>query len=237
MGQKTRRGSQAASANPETHCSSWCQNWTVKCTISHKQISSHTRLHPGQASWHKPDVFSVLNETCPPGYHYLQKACSTGHGGGLSVYRDELDLSPLPLPELSSFECLAFKCRPPFLMTVLVYRPPKPNPAFILEMHNLLSSFCAPSANTVILGDMNIHLKTPSCCRAAEFLQFLDYFNLTQHVDVPTPGAHSRSCHYRLCPYQQSTGVWPGHVWPQGHLHGVTISVPPHWGKKTPTLL
>ena len=33
---------------------------------------------------------------------------------------------------------------------------------------------------------MNIHLNTPSCCFAAEFLQFLDCFNLTQDVDVPT---------------------------------------------------
>ncbi|KAI2653128.1 putative RNA-directed DNA polymerase from transposon BS [Labeo rohita] len=60
-------------------------------------------------TWHQPEVFSVLNETCPPGYCYIQKAHSTGRGGGLAViYRSHLDLSPLVLPELSSFECLAF---------------------------------------------------------------------------------------------------------------------------------
>ncbi len=53
--------------------------------------------------------FSVLNETCPSGYCYLQKARSTGRGGGLAVvYRNQLDLTPLALPELYTFECLAF---------------------------------------------------------------------------------------------------------------------------------
>ena len=133
-------------------------------------------------------MFFVLNETCPPSYLYPQKASSTGCGGGLSViYRDELDLCPLPLPELSSFECLAFKCKPLFLTTVLlIHCPPKPNPAFIPEMYNLLSSFFTTSANSIILGDMNIHLNIPSCCLAVKFLQFMDCFNLTQHVDAPT---------------------------------------------------
>ena len=87
-------------------------------------------------TWHQPDVFSVLNETCPPGYCYLQQARSSGRGGGLAViYRNHLTLSPLPLPELSSFECLAFNSKHPLPMTVLlIYRPPEPNPRFIPEM-------------------------------------------------------------------------------------------------------
>lgn len=36
-------------------------------------------------TWHQPDVYSTLNEPCPPGYGYLQKARSTGRGGGLLV--------------------------------------------------------------------------------------------------------------------------------------------------------
>lgn len=57
----------------------------------------------------EPDgFFSILNETCPPGYYYLQKACSSGRGGLADIYHNHLDLSPLDLPELSSFECLAF---------------------------------------------------------------------------------------------------------------------------------
>lgn len=139
-------------------------------------------------TWHQPNTFSSLNESCPQGYSYLQKARSIGRGGGLSViYRSDLELSLQPLPELSSFECLAFKCKSlsPVLF-LLMYRPPKPNPLFITEMSNLLTTFCTSSADVIILGDMNIHVDTPSCRFAAEFLQLLDCFNLKQLVGVPT---------------------------------------------------
>lgn len=91
------------------------------------------------------------------------------------------------LPELSSFECLAFKCKPPLSTTILlIYRPPKPNASFIPEMSNLFSTFCTMSANIIALGDMNIHVNSPTCRFAAEFLQLLDCFNLALLVDVPT---------------------------------------------------
>lgn len=65
-------------------------------------------------TWQQPEVYSALNEVCPPGYSYLEKARSTGRGGGLAIiHRNALELSPLPLPVLSSFECLGFKCKPP----------------------------------------------------------------------------------------------------------------------------
>ncbi|KAG8008872.1 Rab3 GTPase-activating protein catalytic subunit [Nibea albiflora] len=139
-------------------------------------------------TWQKPDVFSALNETCSNGFCYLQRARTSGRGGGLAViHRSDLYISSLPLPELSSFECLAFKCKPPVHMTILfIYRLPKPNPVFITEMYNLLSIFCTTSANLIILGDLNLHVDSPSCHSATEFLQLLDCFNLTQLVDVPT---------------------------------------------------
>ncbi|XP_055022551.1 uncharacterized protein LOC129412584 [Boleophthalmus pectinirostris] len=143
-------------------------------------------------TWHQSQVYSALNEACPPGYTYLEVARSTGHrGGGLAViHRQHLELSSISLPPTSSCECLAFKCKPPFPVTVLlIYRPPKPNSAFIPEMADLLSTLCTTSANTIILGDINIHVDSPSCKPAADFLQLLDTFNLQQHVDVPT---HSR---------------------------------------------
>ncbi|XP_049434761.1 uncharacterized protein LOC125890251 [Epinephelus fuscoguttatus] len=38
----------------------------------------------------------------------------------------------------------------------------------------------------MILEDLNIHVDTPLCHFAAEFLHLLDYLNLQQHVDAPT---------------------------------------------------
>ena len=139
-------------------------------------------------TWHQPEVYSALNEACPPGYSYLEAARRTGRGGGLAViHRQDLEFSPISLPATSSCECLAFKIKPPFPMTVLLtYRPPKSNSAFIPEISDLLTTLCTSSANIIILGDINIHVDTPSCLPAAEFLQLLDSLNLQQHVDVPT---------------------------------------------------
>lgn len=138
--------------------------------------------------WHEPNVFSALNESCPPGYAYLEKARSTGRGGGLAaICRQDLELSSIPLPPLSTFECLAFKCKPPASITfLLIYRPLKPNPTFLPELQDLLSTFCTSSANIMILGDFNIHVDTPACFSVAEFLHLLDCSNLQQHVDMPT---------------------------------------------------
>ena len=137
-------------------------------------------------TWHQPEVYSALNEACPPGYSYLEAARRTGRGGGLAViHRQDLEFSPISLPATSSCECLAFKVKPPFPMTVLLtYRPPKSNSAFIPEISDLLTTLCTSSANIIILGDINIHVDTPSCLPAAEFLQLLDSLNLQQHVDV-----------------------------------------------------
>lgn len=112
---------------------------------------------------------------------------------------------------------------------ILIYRPPKPNPAFISEINELLSSVCTTSANTVILGDLNIHVDTPSRQPAADFLQLLDVLNLKQHVDVPT---HTRGHTLDLvitdsAPHHKSVGVRSGSVGSQGCFNGVQI-VSPH---------
>ena len=138
-------------------------------------------------TWHKPGEYSVLNEACPPGYNYMEKARSSGRGGGLAIIHRAEIKSPLPMPEFSSMECLAFKCKPPYSMTVLlIYRPPKPNPSFLPEISDLLTSLCTRSTNIVIVGDLNIHVDNPSCQFAADFLSMLECLGLQQHVEVPT---------------------------------------------------
>ncbi|KAM3604518.1 uncharacterized protein V6R79_012350 [Siganus canaliculatus] len=140
-------------------------------------------------TWQQAGVYKALNKACPPGYKYLFKAHGTGRGGGLAIfYRPDLDLFPLPLPTYTTFEALAFSCKPPWSMTLLlIYRPPpKPKASFFQEFQDLLTALCASTSNLVILGDINIHLNNPSCPSASDFLQLLDCFKLTQHVHDPT---------------------------------------------------
>lgn len=81
-------------------------------------------------TWQRPEVYSVLNETCPTGYSYIERAHSTGRGGGPAVYYlTGIHLTAVPLPTFSSFECLGLRCNYPLHITILfIYRPPKPHP-------------------------------------------------------------------------------------------------------------
>lgn len=139
-------------------------------------------------TWHNPVAYSVLNEACPPGYTYLEKAWTTGHGGGLVVIHSKIwNCHHSPLPKLSTFECLAVKCKHPRSITILlIYWPLKQHPGLITEMHEFLSTFCTSLSRVFILGDLNIHVDTPSNHFAAEFLELLDCLNLKQNVEVPT---------------------------------------------------
>ncbi|KAJ8346514.1 hypothetical protein SKAU_G00279150 [Synaphobranchus kaupii] len=80
-----------------------------------------------------------------------------------------------------------FETKPPYSMIILlIYRPPKPNPSFLPEISDLLTSLCSTSANIVILWDFNIHVDSPSGHSAVDFLSLLECLNLKQLVKVPT---------------------------------------------------
>lgn len=159
------------------------------------QHTRQNRLHGMDSSLHGVD-YSVLQPLQKFTPQLLLKfelwvlnTRSTGRGGGLAaIHRHDLELSSTPLPALSSCECLTFKLKAPFSLTVLLmYRPPKSNSAFISEISDLLTTLCTYSANIIILGDLNIHINALSCHHAAEFLQILEFLNRKQHVDVTTP--------------------------------------------------
>lgn len=144
-------------------------------------------------TWQQPDVFSVLNEACPPGYNYFSKARTIGRGGGLAVFhRSNIQTSILSIPPVNSFEHLVFNCKhttshhTTSATIALIYRPPKPHPSFLSEIHDFLISLCTSHSNILVLGDFNIHMDSPSCRLAANFNQVLDSLNLHQSVVGPT---------------------------------------------------
>ncbi|CAL9705986.1 unnamed protein product [Knipowitschia caucasica] len=179
-------------------------------------------------TWQKPDVFSALNESCPPGYAYAERARTTGRGGGLAIlHHSALKLTPIPLPNLTTFECLGLKGKYPLPITILlIYRPPKKHPDFIKEIHDFLATICTSSSNVLILGDLNIHVDTPSDHFAAEFLDLLDCLSLQQHVDVPS---HSKG-HILDLVITDSVPISKPHVYDIGVSDHKVISIdlPPH---------
>ncbi|XP_040912342.1 uncharacterized protein LOC121193970 isoform X2 [Toxotes jaculatrix] len=142
-------------------------------------------------TWHKPMDYVALNQTTPTGYSYVDNPRAEGRGGGIAViHRDDLTLSPLSIPAASSFEHLAFRLPGPQSLTVaIIYRPPKTTSSFLSDFTDFFTQLSSISSSLLLLGDFNIHIDSPKCKFSADFLDILNCFNLTQHVNSPT---HSR---------------------------------------------
>lgn len=139
-------------------------------------------------TWQKPMDYISLNLTTPPGYSYMDKPRLDKRGGGLAIiHRQHIKTSLVTIPTSSSFEHLVFKLSGPKpLVTALIYRPPKPNPAFPSDFSTFLTQLCAISPSVLLLGDFNYHVDSLNSLPAIEFLDILNCFNITQHVDFPT---------------------------------------------------
>ena len=95
----------------------------------------------------------------------------------------------------ASFEYLEVKLHtaPTVFRITVVYRPPSPkdnkltSAQFFHDFNDQLEHFSVSSARLLITGDFNFHVNEPSRDRlAAKFLDFLESYNLAQHVTEPT---------------------------------------------------
>ncbi|XP_071754179.1 uncharacterized protein LOC139910701 [Centroberyx gerrardi] len=142
-------------------------------------------------TWQKPLDYLSLNQTTPAGYSYMDNPRSEGRGGGIAViHRQDLNPRPLSIPAAPSSAHLAFKIPGPKpLVIAIIYRPPKPNPSFLSDLSEFITQLSSISPSILLLGNFNIHIDSPDCKSAIEFLDILNCFNFTQHVNFPT---HSR---------------------------------------------
>ena len=75
---------------------------------------------------------------------------------------------------------------------MVIYRPPfsTAHPVtvatFLDEFANFLEPIILSPEPLVIAGDMNIHVDDPDDSDAIKFLDLLDTYGLTQHVNTPT---------------------------------------------------
>ena len=112
----------------------------------------------------------------------------SGRGGGVAViYRKDFNCMPVVHGSFTSFEHLGFTVHAKVLVFILViYRPPKPNSAFIQEFAELVSHFMTRYDEILILGDFTIHVCGPPQSFTSDFLDFGESFYLTQAVQEPT---------------------------------------------------
>lgn len=139
-------------------------------------------------TWLHSNDYLALNLSTPSGFSYFNKPRLTGQGGGLAViYRDGLPVVEVPTPSVTSFECLVFKIgSAPSVLVVALYRPPKYNPDFFSELAEFLTLLSPICSAILLTGDVNIHVDSPSCHIASRFIEIIDCFNLTQHVNFAT---------------------------------------------------
>ncbi len=139
-------------------------------------------------SWHKQNDGLLFNQITPEGYGLFDLPRLTGRGGGIIVVHNlQFNISAVRVPQFTSFECLVLSISAPKAITIAtVYRPPKPNEAFMSEFADLLSMLCFKFKNILILGDFNIHIDQNDCMLTKDFLFLLDCFNLKQFISGPT---------------------------------------------------
>ena len=113
-------------------------------------------------TWQNQQDYFSQNQTTPPGYSYMDKPHHHGRGGGIAtIFRNVINTSAITIPDPSSFEHLVFKLSGPKpLVTAVIYRPPKPNPAFPLICPNF-SHNSAPSLHLFCYSVTLIYMSKP----------------------------------------------------------------------------
>ena len=107
-------------------------------------------------------------------------------------------LSKLPLAKKTSFQFAEYtifsdlRSGADKIKLLVIYRPPYSTAhrvtvaTFLDEFANYLEPIILSPEPLVIAGDMNIHVDDPVDSDAIKFLDLLDTYGLTQHVNTPT---------------------------------------------------
>ncbi|GLD56423.1 uncharacterized protein AKAME5_000877200 [Lates japonicus] len=118
----------------------------------------------------------------------MDNPCSEGRGGGTAVIHcDDLSLRPLSIPAVSFFEHLAFRLLGSQSLTVaIICCPPKTSSSFLSDFTDFFTQLLFFSPSILLFCDFNIHIDSPKSKFTADFLDILNCFSLTQHVNSPT---------------------------------------------------
>ena len=147
---------------------------------------SHFDLIAITETWLSDDDLSISSQLTPNKFTLIQDNRSKKGGGVALLYNSNLTVINTSIHSLTSCQVIScrIKCSTQCHFTlILIYRPPHSNiQTFITELRQITSLIS--SSNTLLLGDFNIHVNTPSS--TPNFHQLIYEHSLTQHVSFPT---------------------------------------------------
>ena len=147
-------------------------------------------------TWHDGADSPSLISCTPKEYKFIEKTrprtdrtsvlMNSNHGGICIFYRNNFHVKAINLPHYRSFEILALSVNST-LLTTAVYRPDSQavSSVFIDEFADLLER-CSSYSQCIIVGDINIHLDSPSSACCQQFKSLLDDFGMADCVNQPT---------------------------------------------------
>ncbi len=146
-------------------------------------------------TWLAEDDPVVIGELLPPGYSFMSFPRKSDEHGGLGIiHKTQIGLQIFPTNvNTVYFEHASVLVKNTGLRIIPIYRPPpsqengfKTND-FLEEFETFLDEICLNPVKTILLGDFNVHVDTPSKPDARRFLDALTAHCLHQHVDQATP--------------------------------------------------
>jgi len=106
------------------------------------------------------------------------------------IFKNNYKVTKYVILDVPSFQCVSLQLAgPALLLILLIYRPLRNNPNFCSDLTELLTLAFARHDRIMMLCDFNIHVDS-DFTDANDFLPVLDYFEVSQHIDIPT---HSHS--------------------------------------------
>ena len=150
-------------------------------------------------SWFKTKDTVARAECTPPGYTIKNHSRSGRAGGGIAlIYKSTLSLVKVAASEKTSFQFVEYtifsdlRSGADKIKLLLIYRPPYSTAhrvtvaTFLDEFPNYLEPIILSPEPLVITGDMNIHVDDPNDPDAIKFLDLLNTYGLTQHINTHT---------------------------------------------------
>jgi len=150
-------------------------------------------------TWHDGPDTPALVVCAPPGYVYTERSrprpgdkvdtISTNHGGVCLIYRDRLYSRLINAAQYQTCEHIAVFLHGSGLKSffVVIYRPGSAAaPSSLFDEFADLLDHVTSYSSVVIMGDVNLHLESPTDAGAVRFLSLLAMNNLVQVVQSPT---------------------------------------------------